>query len=514
MKTKKRLLLFASLMLLGNVLFAQPASQRPTKMIFKRSDKITVIDSAGGVGCEKNTRIDSFAKHYFPPPTVTITGAGTNTVTSSGVGTSTPSYTVTSAPTPTVTITGAGTNTVTSSGIGTSTPSYTVTSAPTPTVTVTGAGTNTVTSSGIGTSTPSYTVTSAPTPTVTITGAGTNTVTSSGIGTSTPSYTVTSAPTPTVTITGDITGIGTNTIVATLANTAVTAGTYTLTTLTVDAKGRITNVTNGVVLTNANLTGAITSVGNSTSLGSFTSANLSTALTDETGTGADVFATSPTLVTPLLGTPTSGDLSNCINFDISKLIGRATTLPSYVDIRNSLGRMVWGVEGSVGGTLATGTTAWASVYGSGAGYTNPVQWITNGIVAATITTTQAIQTANTLQIGTHLIGGSAAPTGAVGSGAGSSPSAVTFLNATDLAGQIILTMGSSTSSASILFTITFAIAYSTAPTVILTPANGVAVESNQTIYVGTTSTTNFVVYSFSSAPTASVQYKWNYQVIQ
>jgi hypothetical protein len=41
------------------------------------------------------------------------------------------------------------------------------------------------------------------------------------------------------------------------------------------------------------------------------SANLRAALTDETGTGSAVFATSPTLETPVLGTPTSGDLSNC-----------------------------------------------------------------------------------------------------------------------------------------------------------------------------------------------------------
>lgn len=41
------------------------------------------------------------------------------------------------------------------------------------------------------------------------------------------------------------------------------------------------------------------------------SSNLAAALSDETGSGANVFATSPTLVTPLLGTPTSGNLSNC-----------------------------------------------------------------------------------------------------------------------------------------------------------------------------------------------------------
>jgi hypothetical protein len=60
-----------------------------------------------------------------------------------------------------------------------------------------------------------------------------------------------------------------------------------------------------------NLTGAITSVNTTTSLGSFSSANLATALTDETGSGANVFATSPTLVTPALGTPTSGILTSC-----------------------------------------------------------------------------------------------------------------------------------------------------------------------------------------------------------
>jgi hypothetical protein len=41
------------------------------------------------------------------------------------------------------------------------------------------------------------------------------------------------------------------------------------------------------------------------------SANLAAALTDETGSGANVFATSPTLVTPVLGTPSSGTLSSC-----------------------------------------------------------------------------------------------------------------------------------------------------------------------------------------------------------
>jgi hypothetical protein len=51
--------------------------------------------------------------------------------------------------------------------------------------------------------------------------------------------------------------------------------------------------------------------GVATWLGTPSSSNLAAAVTGETGSGALVFATSPTLVTPVLGTPTSGTLSAC-----------------------------------------------------------------------------------------------------------------------------------------------------------------------------------------------------------
>lgn len=54
-----------------------------------------------------------------------------------------------------------------------------------------------------------------------------------------------------------------------------------------------------------------TGTGVLTFLGTPSSANLAAAVTDETGSGALVFATSPTLVTPVLGTPSSGTLSSC-----------------------------------------------------------------------------------------------------------------------------------------------------------------------------------------------------------
>jgi hypothetical protein len=57
----------------------------------------------------------------------------------------------------------------------------------------------------------------------------------------------------------------------------------------------------------------LTSLGSgvATFLGTPSSANLAAAVTDETGSGALVFATSPTFVTPALGTPSSGTLTNC-----------------------------------------------------------------------------------------------------------------------------------------------------------------------------------------------------------
>ena len=54
-----------------------------------------------------------------------------------------------------------------------------------------------------------------------------------------------------------------------------------------------------------------------TFLNSPSSANLRAAITDETGTGALVFANTPTLVTPILGTPTSGTLTSCTGLPLT-----------------------------------------------------------------------------------------------------------------------------------------------------------------------------------------------------
>lgn len=56
-----------------------------------------------------------------------------------------------------------------------------------------------------------------------------------------------------------------------------------------------------------------------------TSAQLAGVMSDETGTGALVFANTPTLVTPVLGTPTSGTLTNCTGLPVAGITASTVT---------------------------------------------------------------------------------------------------------------------------------------------------------------------------------------------
>lgn len=78
------------------------------------------------------------------------------------------------------------------------------------------------------------------------------------------------------------------------------------------SSGTLTNCTGYTV---GNISGLGSGV--ATWLGTPSSANLRAAVTDETGTGSLVFATSPSLVTPDLGTPSAATLTNATGLPIS-----------------------------------------------------------------------------------------------------------------------------------------------------------------------------------------------------
>ena len=124
-----------------------------------------------------------------------------------------------------------------------------------------------------------------------------------------------------------------------------------------------------------------------------TSANLLAAVANETGTGSLVFATDPAFVTPYLGTPRSGVLTNCTGLPIATGVsglgtGVATALAVAIGIAGALIPFN-GALGTPSSGVATNLTGTAAILSAGAAT------VANGIKTATTTVVVSAATAPT-----------------------------------------------------------------------------------------------------------------------
>jgi hypothetical protein len=144
--------------------------------------------------------------------------------------------------------------------------------------------------------------------------------------------------------------------------------------------------------------------GVATFLATPSSANLLAAVTNETGTGALVFATSPTLVTPALGTPASGVMTNVTGTAAGLTAGNVTTNANLTGHVTSVGNAA--VLGSfTSSQLATALTdetgSGAAVFGTSPAITTSLTTpsTTFALVNTTATTVNFAGAATALSIG-------------------------------------------------------------------------------------------------------------------
>jgi hypothetical protein len=177
-----------------------------------------------------------------------------------------------------------------------------------------------------------------------------------------------------------------------------------------------------------NLGGAATS-GDLSQFAATTSAQLAGVISDETGSGALVFATSPTLVTPTLGAASATSLSLTTALDETDGgTGQSTYTTGdilYSDAANSLAKLAVGSNGTIMRVSSSGIPEWSSLLDASFGGTGIFSYSAGDIVYAD--TTSSLATVNIGSSGNVLTSSGSAPQW-------SAPSSLSVGTATNIAG--------------------------------------------------------------------------------